>query len=234
MAKRPRSRALRNPDLAPIGSYIDRRYKVLRYENGNYILQDMFAASRGEGQHLYRRAIDSVSTWSDTHDYEPAKLAETYNRREKAVPGVKPWSWDNPKSPRKPRKPKAEPDFSKKFFKEIKAESGRREFRRPVKMAPAATVELARKAAHACRDLLEISIESAPIDHGVVDLEAWGIRGRGSIITDDPGWYAWLIAALARGVVRNPDNDLFAEELSNMTLRQIAAMADTDPGFYDT
>ena len=59
-------------------------------------------------------------------------------------------------------------------------------------------------------------------------------RGEGYVIPTDNFWYAWLIAALARGVVRNETRDSFTKQLSNMTLREIAKMADTDPSFYDT
>jgi chemotaxis response regulator CheB len=59
-------------------------------------------------------------------------------------------------------------------------------------------------------------------------------RGEGYVIPTDNFWYAWLIAALARGVVRNETRDSFTKQLSHMTLREIAKMADTDPSFYDT
>ena len=59
-------------------------------------------------------------------------------------------------------------------------------------------------------------------------------RGEGYVIPTDNFWYAWLIAALARGVVRNETRDSFTKQLSGMTLREIAKMADTDPSFYDT
>ena len=60
------------------------------------------------------------------------------------------------------------------------------------------------------------------------------LRDKGMTLPTDNFHYAWLIAALARGVVRNETGDKYTEELSNMTLREIAAMADTDPSFYDT
>ena len=50
----------------------------------------------------------------------------------------------------------------------------------------------------------------------------------------DNFWYAWLLAALARGVVRNETHDKYTASLADMTLRQIAAMADSDVSFYDT
>jgi len=59
-------------------------------------------------------------------------------------------------------------------------------------------------------------------------------RGEGHVIPTDNFWYAWLLAALARGVVENRSRDGFTKQLSNMTLREIAKMADTDPSFYDT
>lgn len=59
-------------------------------------------------------------------------------------------------------------------------------------------------------------------------------RGEEYVIPTDNFWYAWLIAALARGVVRNETRDSFTKQLSGMTLREIAKMADTDPSFYDT
>lgn len=61
-----------------------------------------------------------------------------------------------------------------------------------------------------------------------------GCRGEGHTLPTDNFWYAWLIAALARGVVRNETGDRFTQQLSNMTLRQIAILADDEPDFYDT
>ena len=59
-------------------------------------------------------------------------------------------------------------------------------------------------------------------------------RGEEYVIPTDNFWYAWLLAAIARGVVENRSRDGFTKQLSNMTLREIAKMADTDPSFYDT
>jgi len=59
-------------------------------------------------------------------------------------------------------------------------------------------------------------------------------RGEEYSIPTDNFWYAWLVAALARGAVRNETGDRFTKQLSDMTLREIAEMADTDPSFYDT
>ena len=60
------------------------------------------------------------------------------------------------------------------------------------------------------------------------------LRDKGMTLPTDNFWYAWLLAALARGVVRNQTGDSFTAELADMTLRQIAALADSDPSFYDT
>jgi hypothetical protein len=59
-------------------------------------------------------------------------------------------------------------------------------------------------------------------------------RGEGYMLPTDNFWYAWLIAALARGVAWNETGDRFTQQLADMTLREIAEMADTDPSFYDT
>ena len=60
------------------------------------------------------------------------------------------------------------------------------------------------------------------------------LRDKGMTLPTDNFWYAWLIAALARGVVRNQPHDKYTASLADMTLRQIAEMADTDASFYDT
>ena len=61
-----------------------------------------------------------------------------------------------------------------------------------------------------------------------------GCRDVTEIMPTDNFWYAWLIAALARGVVRNETGDKYTAMLADMTLRQIAAMSETEPDFYDT
>lgn len=66
------------------------------------------------------------------------------------------------------------------------------------------------------------------------ELSGQALRGPEGTLPTDNFWYAWLLAALARGVVRNETGDGFTAELADMTLREIAALADTDPSFYDT
>jgi hypothetical protein len=72
-------------------------------------------------------------------------------------------------------------------------------------------------------------------DVNVALAEAAGKSCRGRVILPtDNFWYAWLIAALARGVVRNQTGDKYTAQLADLTLRQIAEMADSDQSFYDT
>jgi len=61
-----------------------------------------------------------------------------------------------------------------------------------------------------------------------------GCRGVTEVLPTDNFWYAWLIAALARGVVRNETDDKYTGILADMTLREIANMSVSEPDFYDT
>ena len=72
-------------------------------------------------------------------------------------------------------------------------------------------------------------------DATIAALRDIGAKCRGEVlIPSDNFHYAWIVAALARGVVENRTDDRYTAELANMTLREIAILANADPSFYDT